>query len=213
MILPIVLYQGPPAWSGPRTFADQLGLPEPLRLALGRRFPDLEPALIELPSLDDPAKLRRVAPTPATRLALTLLRLARTDADLLAALQQLSADLAELWSQPGAGGLFRLIVTYTMTVRPELSREALVNVVKQAAGKEAGDVVLSLPARMLAEGRAEGRVEASRSILQDLLGARFGVLDQATIERVEQASIDELRTWIRRTPDATTLQSVFSPRS
>lgn len=58
--------------------------------------------------------------------------------------------------------------------------------------------------------RAEGRLEARREDLLELLEIKFGAVDCSVRVRVEQAPLEQLRAWMRRGIVATTLDEVFA---
>lgn len=60
------------------------------------------------------------------------------------------------------------------------------------------------------EGLQEGRKEGEQSFLQRLLIRRFGPLDAATQQRLQQASSAELEQWVDNILDARTLDEVFT---
>lgn len=62
----------------------------------------------------------------------------------------------------------------------------------------------------LQQGRQEGRKEGEQSFLQRLLIRRFGPLDAATQQRLQQASSAELERWADNILDARTLDEVFT---
>ena len=59
------------------------------------------------------------------------------------------------------------------------------------------------------EGREEGREQGSQLVLQRLLTRRFGPLDDSTLQRLQQAGIQELECWTDNILDAKTLDEVF----
>lgn len=61
-----------------------------------------------------------------------------------------------------------------------------------------------LTERLLNEGRQEGRQEGEQNLLLRLLTRRFGPLDAATEQRVQQASLEELERWADNILDART---------
>ena len=63
-----------------------------------------------------------------------------------------------------------------------------------------------------AEGKAEGRAEGKAEILLRQLRRRFGTLPETTLQRVLQASDDDLNMWADRILDALDLEAVFAPR-
>lgn len=61
----------------------------------------------------------------------------------------------------------------------------------------------------LAEGRELGREQGSLLVLQRQLTRRFGPLDDSTLQRLQQAGIQELECWADNILDAKTLDEVF----
>lgn len=61
----------------------------------------------------------------------------------------------------------------------------------------------------VAEGRAEGRAEEARRLVEVLLTARFGQLPTAARERLSGASLAQLETWLVRGATAADLDAVF----
>lgn len=67
-----------------------------------------------------------------------------------------------------------------------------------------------LTERFMEKGRQEGMQKGEASVLIRLLTRRFGPLDSATEQRLQQASSDELECWADNILDARTLDEVFS---
>ena len=61
----------------------------------------------------------------------------------------------------------------------------------------------------LAQGREEGREEDARGTLLMLMDARFGTLSKHVREKVNHASLEELRVWMRRLLNASDLDALF----
>jgi hypothetical protein len=59
------------------------------------------------------------------------------------------------------------------------------------------------------QGLERGRATEARTILERLLTRRFGALPVAAQTRLEQASLEEMETWLERVLDADTLTAVF----
>jgi len=55
----------------------------------------------------------------------------------------------------------------------------------------------------------EGRSELARSTLERLLARRFGPLPSLALDRIHQATLPQLETWLDRIIDAPTWQAVF----
>ncbi|WP_285259528.1 DUF4351 domain-containing protein [Halopseudomonas bauzanensis] len=60
------------------------------------------------------------------------------------------------------------------------------------------------------EGRQEGRQEGKLDVLLRLLTRRFGPLDAATEQRLQNASASDLERWTDNILDARTLDEVFA---
>lgn len=72
--------------------------------------------------------------------------------------------------------------------------------------------MVGLTERLLNEGRQEGRQKGELNLLIRQLTRRFGPLDVATQQRLNQASSDELEHWADNILDAGTLDGVFDLR-
>ena len=74
--------------------------------------------------------------------------------------------------------------------------------------------MVGLTERLLNEGmqkgRLQGRQEGKLNVLQRQLTHRFGPLDVATEQRLQQAGAEELERWTDNILDARTLDEVFS---
>ncbi|MGW6336086.1 hypothetical protein [Nocardia rhamnosiphila] len=64
--------------------------------------------------------------------------------------------------------------------------------------------------RLRAEGEARGEARARTETLIDLLDTKFGSVPQAAIRKIETGSPEEIRTWLRRSVTADTLEKVFN---
>jgi len=64
--------------------------------------------------------------------------------------------------------------------------------------------------QQLEKGREEGREEEARGTLLMLMDARFGTLSKHVREKVNQASLEELRVWMRRRLNASELDALFA---
>ncbi len=59
------------------------------------------------------------------------------------------------------------------------------------------------------EGLLEGRIELARSTLERQLTRRFGPLPALALDRIHQATLPQLQTWLDRIVDAPSWQAVF----
>lgn len=80
--------------------------------------------------------------------------------------------------------------------------------------------MIGLTERLLNEGMQKGRLEGKQEGLQEgelnllirQLTRRFGPLDAATLQRLQQADSDDLEHWAVNILDARTLDEVFASR-
>ena len=63
--------------------------------------------------------------------------------------------------------------------------------------------------QQLEKGLAQGREEATRDTLLMLMDARFGSLSKRVQEKVNHASLEQLRVWMRRLLNASDLDALF----
>lgn len=62
----------------------------------------------------------------------------------------------------------------------------------------------------LEQGISQGEVRGERAMLERLLTRRFGELDAATLERLDNASSEELEQWADNVIEAESLKAVFT---
>ena len=98
-VIPMVVHQGPKAWTGPTRLSELYDLPGPLLLAAGRHLPELELALHDLGVISPQTLVSGGGPAVA-RLALLLLKAALGDTDLASVLEEFADTLRELYREP-----------------------------------------------------------------------------------------------------------------
>ena len=99
-----------------------------------------------------------------------------------------------------------------------MSHDELIDQLKPVVGSEIEETMLTqgqrLEKRIFDEGHKqgydEGQVNGERSLLLRLLGRRFGLLPGSVVDRVSNASADELIEWSERVLDAERLEDVFA---
>jgi hypothetical protein len=206
-VLPIVLFQGPKPWTGPVRLTELVGLsPELLTLAR-RHLPELE---LTVQDLGHAPVLPPLAQTPTVALlTLLLMRGAAGRADLVAIFKSHASLARELLGDPRSRGHFNLLVRYTEAMTKN-DRETVAERILDAISLDPDH-----PGRSAAEYLIN---ESDRLVMQSvftrLLRRRFGELDEATLARLESASMKDLERWIVRFVDAKKLGDVFrAPRS
>lgn len=207
IVVPVVLYHGPPIWSAPITVAQLLGL-GPDRRELARRFvPEVETALRDLTPLSVD-ELRARALTPLGRITLVLLARTRTGCDLRELFAALAPDLQELSSRGYPQATWTAIVVYVGSVRRTAPWEAIMQTVEVTAGMDSSKGLRCALDDLLDKGRVEGRVEEARRFLALMLRERFGLVPSAVSGRIEAAALDDLERWARRLLTAPTPEAV-----
>ena len=213
-VFPIVIYNGDPAWAARRDVAELI---EPLPGGLTAYRPSLRyhlldegrvqslaadntvADLIEIESAPGREQMQTIVERLSKRLAgpqNTELRRAlavwirRVIAQRLPPQAKLPpvTELAEVQAM-----LSRNVTRWDVRARQEGRLEG------RQEGRQEGRL----------EGRQEGRIELARSTLERLLTRRFGPLPAMALDRIHQATLPQLETWLDRIVDAPSWQAVF----
>lgn len=206
-IVPVVLYHGARPWRHPREVRELFG--EPLG---GPHLPSLRFVLDDLGRIPD-AKLRERAMSALGRLVLLALKHGRTHRELVRYLVECGALLREVRRAPSGHDALVTVMRYLYRVNPDVDPEELVEVLHHevdeevaVAAKTAGDRLIE---KGLEQGRQEGRLEGERELLRRQLEQRFGALGVPVLERIGQASAEELERWALRVLTAPRLEEVL----
>jgi hypothetical protein len=212
VIVPLVLHQGPSPWTQARSMAELYDAPPDVVDVLGSLVPVLDLALDDLGEQSVEGASASGAPVLA-RLARGLLRaMADPRLDPGQVFESLGELLRELIGQPGGPADLRLLVLYTVLVRPGIDVTDLGERVRRVAGPEAKEVVMSTAQQLIEQGIEQGQVLAVRRMLKRQLGARFGTLPASVLARIEKASVDEIDAWGLRILEAKEMEDVFRAR-
>jgi hypothetical protein len=107
---------------------------------------------------------------------------------------------------------FFLVIDWMMALPPELEAQ-LSNFIAELEEEQKMEYVSSIERvrleQKLHEGIDLGKQESSSELLGRLLTLRFGSLSKLALERVKNASRDEITVWFDRAVNATTLDDVF----
>ncbi len=204
LVLPIVLYNGRRRWRAPTALRQLFGwMPE----AFSRYVPLYRFVLLDQGRLtegDFPEERNVVA-------AVFRMEQSSTPEDLLHALRLLISWLQEPEQQNMRHGILEWLH------RRGDSLDASVDW-QQVHSLEEADTVLEdrikewkkqYQQEGRREGLEEGSTQATRLILSRLLSRRFGPLPADMEQRLEQAPLDQLESWIDRFYDAGSLEQVF----
>lgn len=208
-VVPLVVHSNRKgrAWQAPIELADLIDLDPAGHEALKPYLPRLRFLLDDVAALDLPDLLARDL-TPATRVMLALHKIAPRNADLGSDMLELLDDLWALVSGPQGTTELQAVLTYILQVS-DTTEDGLDPVIEQL-GPRAKEALMTTAERLRAEGEARGEARARTETLIDLLDTKFGSVPQAAIRKIETGSPEEIRTWLRRSVTADTLEKVFN---
>ena len=208
-VLPLLVHQGPDAWTLSCEFADLFGT---VPHAMQPYLPSFRHALVDLGPMND----RSLSNHVRLQAFLKALKYSRRR-DLP---QHLHVVLAEVRALDERDSL--VILTYLnegpVTIDSTLMHETLQRLVPERKEQFMG--WFSQPyydkgkAEGIAEGKAEGKtegiVEGEAKLLAHLLEKRFGAIPLSVRQRIDTADVASIETWVDRVLDAPDLQSVFA---
>jgi hypothetical protein len=142
--------------------------------------------------------------TPLGKLAMSVLRAVRVDADPLAVLDRAGPRLREVRDGPDGSGAFEDILRYLSEVRDaDLDRVGQrVAAIDRGLEKD----VMTLAERLRNEGSARGRAE----MLLKLLTLKFGPPSEDVRSRVQRADEPTLDRWAERVLTAGSVDELFA---
>jgi hypothetical protein len=126
--------------------------------------------------------------------------------------------LFDLDSAPDHQTFLRTCLTYLVEAGKTLDRKSLDAIVLELESVRLQEVAMSIADQLrregesigLIKGRQEGRQEGERLLLRRQLVRKFGELDYLTLEKINQASEEDLERWAERILDAKTPAEVFA---
>ncbi|QSB16151.1 Rpn family recombination-promoting nuclease/putative transposase [Natronosporangium hydrolyticum] len=197
-VIPLVVHHNRRAWHAPRDLSDLIDLDPDTAKAASEYLPQLRFLLDDLTVVDE-AALRARPVTAPLRLTLLLLKIAPGNPGLAEDLRRWSDQLAEVLRRPGGWDDFVCLLSYIQRVG-ELPADELHDLVAEL-GPTAEEAFMTIAEQLEARGEARGRAEA----LAEFLAARFGPLPQHVRDRLDAATLDQLKTWTGRIATADTL--------
>jgi hypothetical protein len=222
VIVPVVLYHGAKPWSAPVALDALLDIPEAVRPVIAPhllQFTYLVDDLSEVP--DD--QLRSRAMTALGRLVEACFKHARTRADLLDVLAGWAEVVREVVRAPHGLEALALVMRYILLVNDHVEPEALQAFLERVAGSEAKDTVMTAGERLIQQGEERGLAkglekglekgiqQGERALLLRQLRKRFGNhVDDATAQRLETASAEQIAIWAERVLSAETLTELLA---
>jgi predicted transposase YdaD len=196
LVVPLVIYHGETRWKGPWRFSESLDASqEQISSLLDFPIPVLDVGHVER---------RRLSSQPHLRGGLLLMRYAMRlpeGEDPVEALARMLEDMR------GMSDEFLVSVGFYMFQYVQVAGESMREAIRRGM-PEIEEEMLSPAAReKLAEGRALGKAE---TLLRQLI-RKFGPVAPDLQQRVQQASLAELDTFLDRILDAKSIEDVFAP--
>ena len=210
-VIPCVLYHGPRPWKAATEVADLIDLDGASREALGPFLPSLSFQLDDLRAQSAEQIQQRTA-SALVRLALLALRDAFETGSPLGFLRfrELVGEALEAPSGPDALATLLCYLFKVGDPDPDQVKDFLI---EQAGDK--GEEAYMTAAERLTKDAAEkaakkGRAEGRAAVVLKQLELRFSPLPVEAVERVEQATAEQLDVWVERVLSAETLDDVFA---
>ncbi|UOD32670.1 Rpn family recombination-promoting nuclease/putative transposase [Massilia violaceinigra] len=229
-VLPLVFYNGVPAWSAPKELAELLTAPPAELAALqpSQRYALIDQWRLDRAALDAnddllallfrielsrfPDVLKTHVPALKTWFRTTPLTSLRTSVwAWWKALLERKTHNTQLFNLDSAeeGDMDVDLATLTWDEQMQIMAEQRALVQIEKATQEAA-------ARAMAEGTAQGRAQgkaeeliAFRSVLKNILRIKFGEVPPLVSQRIDQSAQAELAGWIERSISAPTLAALF----
>jgi len=196
-IIPVVLYHGSKPWGAPREFSELV--------ERGDGSTDVSASyhLLDLSRWTD-------STVTASRLqsltALTLSALIHSRRTI--PVHRWIKRWAKALGSEAGRRVFNVIINYFWDVRDDAEPDKMREVAR-AINPKLEAAMVSFGERLRQEGREEGREEARRQMLLELLEVKFDAHNPETLSRIESASAEELKVWLRRIVTADSLAAVF----
>lgn len=204
VVIPIVIYHGPPPWPHATRFEDVLDIDPETRLLVLDHVPKFRIVVDDLTTQTD-EQLRARAMSAMGRIVLFCLRTARSTDELLAGLPGWAELFRQVLGAPNGAAALGKIWQYMMAVH-EASHEQVLPALAAALDDEEQRRSMATIADQLIE---KGELRGQRSTLLRQLERRFGPVPAGARERVELASSSDLERWLDQVLTAKTLAEVF----
>lgn len=207
-VIPLVIYQGAKPWSEAPNYAGLYDVDAPLAPFV----PDFAYLMFDLGATPD----EDLSAQAFLRFGLAVLKFARGAPDFARRLLTLATE--EVYRDDRVLALLR----YIAEVYAEVDRKTMDALIAPLANEEHSQMTTLLQ-RLFAEGKAEGRAEALREgeanglrkgkadSLRIVLEQKFGPLPQEMLEKIEDADLATLESWMRRGVLAASLDEVTDP--
>lgn len=203
-VIPLVIYQGAKPWSEAPNYAGLYDVDAPLTPFV----PDFAYLMFDLGATPD----EDLSAQAFLRFGLAVLKFARGAPDFARRLLTLATE--EVYRDDRVLALLR----YMAEVYAELDRTTMEALIAPLANEEHSQMTTLLQ-RLFAEGKAEGMQvgeanglrKGKADSLRIVLEQKFGPLPQEMLEKIEDADLATLESWMRRGVLAASLDEVTDP--
>ncbi len=219
LLVPLVVYQGPGPWHGPREMSALFPMPPALAAAVGPYLPQLRLLIDDLSDGGPPANPLRY---PLSEAALLTMRYARNEADPDGFKAAFRALIDAARDDPHKVSVVEASARYLYDVSDRLGVGDIVEMAQTLADPEARETIMTLTEKLKAMGREEGVQQGMQQgiqqgmrrsrveVLVNLIQLKFGAPDPATTARIERADIEHLDRWIARILTAESLDALLA---
>ncbi len=208
-IFPMVLYQGGREWKAATRFIDLIDAPDDLLHILEPFVPKFEFKLHDLGKLSDD-QLMQLELTAFAQLVMLHLKHIHAP-DLGEKLHSWIDSYLELLGDESGLRSLNMLLNYVYQASDAVTVEGVQEFARRL-GPSAQEVAMTLAQRISEEGRREGRQEAKEKQCSRMLrqiSLRFGELPDQVVQRVNQATDEDLDRWTEQILTASSLADIF----
>lgn len=203
-IVPVLIHQGPRPWPWPTRFvASQIDADDDFAAQLAPLHLDYGFVVDDLGSQTDGELLAR-GDDAIARLTLIALRNGRDHPRLLEHVAEMTRALEVDLRGPTVVEALHRLARYVFHVSDRPLPEVFATI-GAAAGPEPRRCLMTIAERLM----AAGGLAARRASLVEILETRFGAVAAGDRQRIEEAPVEQLVTWIRRAAVANAAREVF----
>jgi predicted transposase YdaD len=203
-IMPVLLHHSDTGWTAATSFHDLIAGDGPEMAALLPHIPSFAVRLIDL-SGGRAGDLVEQALTALGKVVLWSMSVAGDDARLEREIGRIGEALDEVLRAPDGLAALEALLRYLVATHERLSVQDVGEILEEATGPQAREVVVTVFDEIEQRGERRGRAQT----LLDLLALRFGAVPAKVSARILAAEEDVLTSWTTRVLSAPTLKDVI----
>lgn len=208
-ILPLLVHHSDTGWTAATAFQDVIALDDALRAELRPYLPHFAMRLIDLHE-EQATNLVTEMLTSLGQVVMFALSVAGDDARLQRELGRVGAALDDVLRAPDAHAVLEVLLRYLAATHRRLHAEKINELLENAAGPEAREVIVTFVEQIELKGRKMGRAEGGALVLLAQLEARFGPVPAEARAKVEAADEAMLARWAVRVLTAPSLEDTLA---